>query len=74
MIQRIYKDGVIIYGYGQDFLFHINGNPDLFIFKLYCHRKLLSEDINNPVTSDKPYQVNISGRDAKSGRKLKIFQ
>jgi hypothetical protein len=54
-------------------LFRINGNPDIFIIKLSRHGKLLTENIQYPVTPDKPDQVNIPRGYTKPGRDLKIL-
>ena len=59
--------------YRKALIFRINGSPDIFILKLYRHGKLLPEYIQDPIASDKPYKMNISGRDTKSGRDLKIL-
>ena len=58
--------------YGKSFLFSINGNPDIFVLKLNRHGKLFPECIKDPVTSDKPYKMDISRKDSKPGRNLKV--
>jgi len=60
--------------YGKALIFRINGSPDIFVLKLYRHGKLLPEYIQDPVTSYKPYKMNISRRDTKPGRDLKILE
>ena len=59
--------------YGQSLLPCINGNPDIFIFQMSRHSELFPEDVQYSIASDKPYKVNISGRDTKPRRHFKVF-